>query len=102
MLELVERAIEGLVDGSELVLEPLHLRFVLELRLLHIADLVFQLDKVGLPTLDILLALHQEKFLFFVVLSDGLLQGVFAVFQHLNHELELLVQLGDGVFLFLL
>ena len=31
VLELVERAVERLVDTAELVLESLHLRFVLEL-----------------------------------------------------------------------
>lgn len=73
MLELMERAVERLVDASELVLKPFHLRLVLELGLFQPTDLVLQLVQVGLPPLDILFSFHQEEFLFFVVLGYSFL-----------------------------
>jgi hypothetical protein len=60
VLELVERAVEGLVDASELILQTLHLRLVRQLLVLQGADLVFQLNQIPLAPLDIFLTLQQE------------------------------------------
>ena len=58
VLELVEGAVERLVDGGELVLEPLHLLLVLDQALLEVADLRLQLAQVRLSPLDVLLTFH--------------------------------------------
>ena len=58
VLELVEGAVESLVDGGKLVLKPLQLCLVLDLALLEIADLLLQLAQVRLSPLDILLTFH--------------------------------------------
>lgn len=91
VLELVEWRIESLVDADELLFEPLELALVLQLRFLQSSDLVGELVKILLPSLHILLAFHQEYLLLLVMLLDCFGEGVLSVFEHFDHELQLLI-----------
>eukprot|EP00355_Strombidium_rassoulzadegani_P005879 CAMPEP_0168614502 /NCGR_PEP_ID=MMETSP0449_2-20121227/4008_1 /TAXON_ID=1082188 /ORGANISM="Strombidium rassoulzadegani, Strain ras09" /LENGTH=539 /DNA_ID=CAMNT_0008655185 /DNA_START=191 /DNA_END=1807 /DNA_ORIENTATION=- len=102
VLELVEGRVEGLVDVEELLLHALDLALVLDLALLQALDLLLDLDEVDLAPLHVLLGLHQEDLLLLVVLLHGLREGVLAVLEHLDHQLQLLVELGERVLLLLL
>ena len=79
VLELVERRVESLVDADELLLEPLELALVLELRFFQASDLVGKLVEISLTPLHIFLPLHQEDLLLLVVLLDGFGERVLPV-----------------------
>lgn len=102
MLKLVERGIESLVNADELFLKSFEFALILNLRLFQSSDLVGQLIQISLAPLDVLLALHQEDLLLFVMLFHGFGEGVFSVFEHLDHEFEFLVQLAQRIVLLLL
>ena len=80
MLKLIERGIEGFVDAKEFLLHSLNFRFVLDLALLEVSYLPLDLLQVGLSPLYVLLGLHQEYLLLFVVLLNSLGQGILSIF----------------------
>lgn len=62
----------------------------------------FDLCQVGFSAFHIFLRFHQEDFLLLIVLFDVLGQVVLPVFQHFDHEFQLLVELGQRTVLLLL
>ena len=97
MLELVEGAVESAVDSEEFICEALKLELVLALSFDEAVQLALKFLQVDLAAFYVLLSFHKEDILLLVVSDTCLAHCVFAVFEHLDHQLQLLVKFGEGV-----
>ena len=102
VLELVERRVELFVDVEELVVHSFDFELVLGFAFLEAIDLLLHLIQVALPPLHVLLRFHEEDLLPLVVLFHSLLQCVFSVLEHLDHQLKFLIKFADCIILLLL
>jgi hypothetical protein len=100
LLELVEGGVVGTVYPGELLFQALQLRLILWARgFCQRLQLLIQLIKVVLPTLNVLLSLKEEQILFLVMMLDGLRERVLPILEHLYQQHELLIQLAQrGLF----
>ena len=101
MFELVERWIKSFVNIWEFFLHTLNFWVILNFAFLKSFNFRLNLSEVGFPPLYVLLSLHQEYLLLFIMLFNCLCQRVFSILEHLDHELQFLIEFWDSILLLL-